>query len=151
MNSKLLILTTVSVFFVFASLYNANTSRKRLSGTTPSLLETKITTLSPVVVVGDRTRISWRVEAPSDFETTKTTVYYSKVSSPSAITKLDSPDAPSYQFHLSDYDQGFYKLPDTFEGYLTFPEAGNYYLRAYALVRGNHLWSEEVKITVTNE
>lgn len=150
MNIKLLTAIGLLLFISFVSLYRINTTKQKTASTATSHLEIKLSETLDTISTNSRTKLSWTVIAPNDFETTSTSIYYSQTSSPSAVTKLDSPDAVGYQFSFPDYKTGIYKLPDNFEVYTTFSEPGVYYLRAYALVRGNHLWTEEKKITVTN-
>lgn len=141
-----LIITALT--FTGLSYYNFKKANIQFANNTPSKLEIKINQLPVDIRVGQPVNISWSINAPRDFQTTNTTLYYSQISSPSAITKSDSPKAVGYQFSTLDYQSGDFNLPDKFDANVTFPRAGIFYLRAYAFVRGNHLWTEEKQIIV---
>ncbi len=141
-------LTLIVLIFCTFVYYNYNRARVALKDTRQSELGIELTTLPKTAEQGQRVFVSWLVTAPNDFQTTDTTIFYSSISTPSAVTKLDSPLALGYQFSLPDYRTGGFNLPFTFEGSIVFPKPGIYYLRAYSLIRNNHLWTEEKQITV---
>ncbi len=149
MQKTLVWFSISAAVFVGLVYYNAKLAQKNLSQGTPSKLAISILELPSQAKVGERVSISWEVEAPADFQTTDTTIFYSPVSTPSAVTKSDSPEAVGYQSSLSDYRQGSFYLPFTFDGSITFQKPGTYFLRAYSLVRGNHLWTDEKQITIS--
>lgn len=91
----------------------------------------------------------WSVEAPNTATTPTTTIYYSPISSPSALTTKDSPEAVGYSYHLTDYLNGNFSLPDTFSARTSFLR-GNVFYRAYAKVGNQHLWSKELKLVIHN-
>lgn len=93
---------------------------------------------------------SWKVSAPESFSTTSTGIYWNYESTPSALMKLDSPKAVGYPNYTEDYAAGLFKLPDSFSLNMKFPKAGIVYLRAYAKIDRDYLWTEErqVKISV---
>jgi len=137
-------------FAVFSLLvvYNYNKARVALKDTRQSQLS--IDVLAPQTAKqGQTVPFSWQITAPADFQTTDTTIFYSAVSTPSAVTKSDSPQALGYQFSLSDYRSGNFNLPHTFKANIVFPKPGVYFLRAYSFVRNNHLWTEEKQIVIT--
>lgn len=142
---KILLGFAVFTLLVF---YNYNRARVALKDTRPSQLSIGLS-VPQTAKQGQRVPVTWQVTAPGDFQTTDTTIFYSSTSTPSAVTKVDSPHALGYQFSLSDYRTGIFNLPYIFEGNIVFPKSGTYYLRAYSLVRNNHLWTEEKQITVT--
>jgi hypothetical protein len=88
---------------------------------------------------------TWNVQAPDTATTTLTTIYYGHVSSPSALTTSNSPQAVGYPYSLPDYSTGNYFLPDTFSASTSFFK-GNIFYRAYAKVGNQHLWSEEKRL-----
>lgn len=137
-------------FAIFTLLvaYNYNRARVALRDTRQSQLSIEIN-IPQVAKQGQTVPVSWQVTAPADFQTTDTTIFYSSVSTASAVAKTDSPQALGYQFSLSDYRLGNFNLPHTFEANITFPKPGTYFLRAYSLVRNNHLWTDEKQITIT--
>lgn len=101
------------------------------------------------MIINQPTNFSWKVDAPESFSTTATGIYWNYESSPSALTKFDSPKAVNYPNFTEDYSTGLFKLPDTFDLNLKFPRAGTVYFRAYALIDKDYLWTEERQITVT--
>ena len=136
------------LFFSLLVTYNYNRARVALKDTRQS--ELNIELFAPKTVIhGQSVPVTWKVTAPSDFQTNDTTIFYSSISTPSAVTKHDSPQALGYQFSLSDYRSGNFNLPYTFEGNIDFPMPGTYYIRAYSFVRDNHLWTAEKQITIT--
>ncbi len=137
------------LFFSLLVAYNYNRARVALKDTRQSELSIELTSLSQTATQGQTVPVTWKVTAPSDFQTNDTTIFYSSISTPSAVTKHDSPQALGYQFSLSDYRSGNFNLPYTFEGNVDFPMPGTYYIRAYSFVRDNHLWTEEKQITIT--
>lgn len=145
--------TVIKVFlglalFTLLVAYNYNRARVALKDTRQSQLSIEVF-VPDTAKQGQRVPITWQVTAPNDFQTTDTTIFYSSVATPSAVTKSDSPQALDYQFSLSDYRTGSFNLPYLFEGNIVFPQSGVYYLRAYSFIRDNHLWTEEKQITVT--
>ncbi len=93
-------------------------------------------------------KFSWKVNAPESFNTTSTGIYWSYESSPSALTKFDSPKAVGYPNFTEDYVSGLFKLPDSFDLNLKLPRAGVVYVRAYALIDKDHLWTQEKQIMI---
>jgi hypothetical protein len=135
------------IIFTLLVFYNYSRARLALKDTRQSQLTIDVA-LPVTAKQGESTPVSWQVVAPSDFQTTDTTIFYSSVSTASAVTKTDSPQALGYQFSLSDYRTGSFNLPYTFEASIVFPKPGVYFLRAYSFVRNNHLWTEEKQITI---
>lgn len=143
---KIILGITIFITLVF---YNYNRARVALKDTRQSELSIDLTLLPQTAKQGQRVPISWQVVAPADFQTSDTTIFYSSISTPSAVTKTDSPQALDYQFSLPDYRSGNFSLPYAFEGNIDFPKPGTYYIRAYSFVRDNHLWTDEKQITIT--
>ncbi len=100
------------------------------------------------VVPNQPVNFSWKVSAPESFSTTATGIYWNYESTPSALTKFDSPKAVSYPNFTEDYASGLFKLPDTFDLNLKFPHSGIVYFRAYALIDKDYLWTQERQIVV---
>lgn len=92
---------------------------------------------------------TWNIEAPSDFQTNYTTLYYDFYSTPSALTRNDSPDAVGYHYKTSDYLNGRFFLPSTFSSTVSFAKPTRVWFRAYSNIRGNHLWTEEKYLDIT--
>jgi|CXWL01.1.fsa_nt_gi hypothetical protein len=91
---------------------------------------------------------AWKVDAPNSYSAKSTGIYWNYESSPSALTKIDSPQAVMYPNYTEDFASGLFQLPDTFDLNLKFPKAGTVYIRAYALVDRDYLWTEERSLTV---
>ncbi len=89
----------------------------------------------------------WKVTAPDTATSLTTTIYYSPVSSPSALTTSDSPQAVGYYYSLTDYFDGIFSLPDTFSASTSLLK-GTVFYRAYARVGNQHLWSKEYQLEV---
>ncbi len=142
------IILGITIFIILVS-YNYNRARVALKDTRQSELSIELTSLPQTAKQGQTVSLTWQVVAPADFQTTDTTIFYSSISTPSAVAKYDSPQALGYQFSLTDYRSGSFVLPYKFEANITFPKPGTYYLRAYSFVRDNHLWTEEKQITIS--
>ncbi len=136
----------ITIFIILVS-YNYNRARLALKDTRQSELSIELF-VPETVTQGQTVPVTWKVNAPADFQTSDTTIFYSSISTPSAVTKFDSPQAVGYQFSLADYRSGNFNLPYVFEGNIVFPKPGTYYLRAYSFIRDNHLWTEEKQITI---
>ncbi len=143
MKSRTILLIALFLSFTVFVCYNYQKARQAIKETKPSRIEISFVNLSKTIKVGDKATISWQVDAPEDFRTQFTGLYYDTVSTPSAVTTTDSPAALSYELFTPDYMNGTFFLPDTFESTISFPKAGKYFIRAYAKVTGNHLWTEE--------
>lgn len=146
MTRRLLLL----VFFIFLVLvgYNYLLAQEQLKKVSPTRLSVELAAFPAETTVRTPTNISWSVEGPDNFFAEKTTLFWSYDSSPSALVRTDSPEAVRYTNFLPDYAEGLFRLPDNFAADLSFPKAGTVYLRAYAKVGDNHLWTPEAKIMV---
>lgn len=148
MTRRLLLLASL-VFFALVG-YNYFLAQKQLAKTSPTRLSVELIALPAETTVRTPTRLSWHIEGPDNFFAEKTTLFWSYDSSPSALARTDSPEAVRYTNFLSDYTEGLFRLPDDFDVNLSFPKAGLVYLRAYAKVGDNHLWTPEAKIIVSD-
>ncbi len=139
-HSKLLLLTSLLIFFFSLSLSEFLTYRRFLLRPLP---DTNITITNPPPDSSSLTpQISWRVSAPST-NLLSTAIYYDYLSTPSALLTSDSPQAVGYQFHTSDYSLGSFPAPATFIATLPLPHSGTIYYRAHANLNGLNLWSPE--------
>lgn len=139
-------LTILLIFFSLA-IFNQKKAQKEISlSQTPQY---KITLNNPVLDSPAAAPVSfnWTIQAPNTSFTSFTTIYYSPISSPSALTVKDSPQAVGYAYNLTDYINGNFSLPDTFSAAASFLK-GNIFYRAYAQVNNQHLWSKEIKLTI---
>lgn len=136
------------VVFVGLVLYNQNQAQKALTETQEAPLGIELFSYPETTKAGNRNTFIWRVNATNDLSTGFTTLYWSANSSPSALTKLDSPSIVGYERFVPDFTSGTFFLPYAFESTIVFDQPQTVYFRAYAKVRDNHLWSEEKKITI---
>lgn len=144
-------LKLILFLFVFSSLiyFNYSKAQKALQNTKNSVVTIKFINFPTTAPVGSLVNFSWRIEAPNEFQTSYTTIFYGPVSTPSALTKQDSPEAVGYPNKVMDYIGSSFFLPDTFNLNLTFPHPGKIWYRGYAKVREDHLWTEEKYLNLT--
>ncbi len=143
MKSLILKIILAAGIFSILVFYNYSLAQKSLRDAKPSVFTITLKNYQTESKLDTPTSFSWQVVAPQDFQTTYTTLYYGYSSSPSALTKLDSPDAVGYEYKTPDFIKGSYFLPFTFNVSITFPKTGRVWYRAYANIRGDHLWTEE--------
>ena len=149
MYKKILIYSIIAfISLSLAVFYNYQKAQKAIREQKPSVLLTDILSYPEKVTQGGQGTFFWRVDTPNDLVATKTTLYWSYESSPSALTTADSPEAVGYPNSTQDYLVGEFKLPDTFDSEIQFTKAGRVYFRSYAKVRDQHLWSPEFSLIV---
>lgn len=143
---------TYSLIFVFVVLaltyYNYQKQQTNLRGAKQTQFSIEFGQIPDSLTANQYGSFSWRVSAPESFSTRSTGIYWNYESSPSALTKFDSPLAAGYHNFTEDYASGLFKLPDTFDLNMRFPKAGIVYLRAYALIDNDYLWTQEKQIVV---
>jgi len=142
--SILFFITTVSLVF-----YNYQKQQKNLRNSRQTQFSINFEKIPETMTTNQPANVSWKVGAPESFSTTATGIYWNYESSPSALTKFDSPKAVGYPNFTEDYSSGLFKLPDTFDLNLKFPRVGTVYFRAYAKIDNDYLWTEEKQILVT--
>lgn len=128
--------------------YNYQNAQKAIREQKPSVLTSDLVSYPEKIMQNGKGTFFWHVDTPNDLIATKTTLYWSYESTPSALTAQDSPEAVGYPNYTNDYLVGEFKLPDTFDSEVQFSKAGRVYFRSYAKVRDQHLWSEEYSLTV---
>mgnify|MGYP001381451863 CR=1 FL=1 len=144
MNRRIIIYLLLSIFVLLGLIsYNYSIAQKNIKDLKQSPLSISLDSFPAILTVGEKGRFTWSVNAAPDLSTPLTTIYYGYTSTPSALTKGDSPDAVGYPLHLEDYAHGSFKLPDTFDANLQLKLPGKIFLRAYAKVGKEHLWTEE--------
>lgn len=129
--------------------YNYQRQQRNLSQARQTQFVIAFGKTPPAMIVNEPVNFSWQVSAPESFSTTSTGIYWNYESSPSALTKFDSPKAVGYQNFTEDYSAGLFKLPDTFDLNLKFPRTGTVYFRAYAKIDSDYLWTEEKQILIS--
>jgi len=139
------------VIFLALIYFNYTVARKNIQNGKSAEISTTLFSYPEAIGVDSKGLVMWSVQAPPDLKTDFTTIYYGQESSPSALTKFDSPQAVNYPYRLEEYTNGSFKLPDTFDAHITFDKPGIIYFRSYAKVGRDHLWSEEKSITVNNK
>lgn len=144
--SVILLVCVTSLIF-----YNYQKQQKNLRGGGQTQFLIRFEKVPDTMTMNQSANFSWEVTAPNSFSTTSTGIYWNYESSPSALTKFDSPKAVGYPHFTEDYSAGLFKLPDVFDLNLKFPRTGTVYLRAYALIDKDYLWTEEKRIMVTGK
>lgn len=147
-KKSLLILVGSVIAFIGLVGYNYFVAQRNIQNTQASPLSVSLASYPDSVSVGHNSTFIWDVDAPPDLSTPHTAIFWGYTASPSALTKLDSPEAVGYPFRQDDYWQGSFKLPDTFTVSIKFEKPGVVYFRAYAKVGNEHLWSEEKSLVV---
>ncbi len=137
-----------ALVFLLLVLYNLNQAQMRLKESRPTVFSIAFVSVPKTATVNVPVNFKWAVDAPNSFTTPITTIYYGYDSSPSALTKNDSPFAVRYPNFAPDYTDGRFQLPDNFDVNLTFGKKGTVYYRAYALIAGDYVWSPEASIIV---
>ncbi len=148
MKKNILILITGTIIFCGLVGYNYLIAQKKIKETRPAPLSIFLGSYPEIVELGQSGSFIWNIDSSPDLFTPRTTIYYGYTASPSALTTLDSPEAVGYAFHLSDYYDGIFRLPDTFEQSINFVKPGKIFFRAYAKVGNNHLWTDEKQLEV---
>lgn len=136
------------IFIILLVFYNYFQSQKAKREERSSIIQVSNLSFPETITAGSRGSFVWRIDAPSDLQTTATSIYWGYESSPSALTEADSPEAVGYPYHPSDYEVGDFRLPSDFDVSISFNEPGKIYFRSYAKVQKKHLWSEENTVTV---
>lgn len=110
---------------------------------------TSATIGSPRITVNStKISIDYDLSGSSNLKADSTGIYYSEVSTPSALTHLDSPQAVGYQQFTPDYAFGVFPIPGTYSVTITNLKPQKYYIRGYAHVDGKHLWTAEYPLVV---
>jgi hypothetical protein len=143
------IIFSLGLLLIFSLLifYNQQKAQKDILSSQTPIYDIALVNSPLNALANNPVDFTWNIEAPDTETTTSTTIYYSPVSSPSALTTEDSPQAAGYSFNLTDYMDGRFFLPDTFSSSISFLK-GTIFYRAYAKVGNQHLWSEEIKLEV---
>lgn len=142
---KALILALILVGFFLLSFFEFKLSREDLL----TQINQPSASISISSFPSDNTStptFTWRIDGPPS-TTNTTSIYYDYQSTPSAVTKADSPQALGYHYHTPDYFQGSFSIPQTFEASIT-PRTGPLFFRAYTYTNGEHLWTPEYKVIV---
>lgn len=132
----------ILVFFNYLRAQEAMKSRQE----SPRSVE--ITSYPKVIKAGEIGNFVWQVDSAPDLSTSYTAIYWGYESSPSALTKSDSPLAVGYPHLTQDYTSGRFLLPGTFDHNIRLDKPGKVFFRAYARVGGEHLWSAEGSLIV---
>lgn len=148
MKKLFLSLFIFTAMIITLAFYNYRLAQKRLAEARPTQFSIELIDVLSGAQTDIPIKFTWRVSAPESFLTGPTGIYYGYDSTPSAATKLDSPKAVAYPNFTPDYATGTFKLPDIFDVNLAFNRPGKVFFRAYALVGGDHVWSEERSLLV---
>jgi len=152
MIKKLLIYKVIFLLVVLSLIfYNYQKAQTALRQARETRLSIEFAKIPDTLKINQSGAFSWKVDAPNSFSTKTTGIYWNYESSPSALTKYDSPKAVAYHNYTEDYSTGLFRLPDTFDLNLKFSRAGVVYLRAYALIDNDHLWTQERQIKIISD
>lgn len=137
-------------FLFFAGLvyFNYQQAQKAIQDTRPAPLSIKLISYPDRIQVGRRGTFIWKIDSSPDLATSYTTLFWGYQSTSSALMKLDSPEAVGYPHSELDYASGSFRLPDTFDVSIFFNRVGQVWFRAYANIRGEHLWSDEHTLNI---
>jgi len=137
-------------FAVFSSLvlYNYLQAQSAIKDTRPSPLTIDLVSYPEAIKAGHTGTFIWRIEASPDLSTPSTTIYWGYEASPGALTKQDSPQAVGYPSSQPDYLSGNFSLPSSFDLNIKLTQPGQVFFRAYAKIKGDHLWTEEMSLKV---
>lgn len=138
---------TTLLILLFLVIYNYLQTQKNLNSH-PSQFNIELVNPPRQTQAGQRTNLAWRLNTSGSFSTTATTIYWSEISSPSALAKSDSPQAVGYPNSLPDYLTGNFPLPEEFDLDLVFEKVGTIFYRAYAKIGPDHYWTPEHQIKV---
>lgn len=147
LTKKLTTFFFLFIIFLLLIFFNLSKAQQDIASSTTPQYNTTLLNSPTIGLANNPVNFTWNVVAPNTANTTLTTIYYGHVSTPSALTKKDSPQAVGYPYALSDYINGTFFLPDTFSASTSFLK-GIVYYRAYALVGNQHLWSSETKLVI---
>jgi hypothetical protein len=147
-NKTFLYLPLIFLVFLGLIFFNYSIAQKNLKNTSSSQFNINIIKAPNETKAGDRNQFVYEVIADNSFSTSTTTIYWSEHSSPSALTKNDSPLAAGYERSLPDYQNGNFRLPETFDLGIIFDLPGTIYYRAYAKIGEDHYWTDEKKLYV---
>jgi hypothetical protein len=146
-KTLLTFIACISVFFGLVY-YNYLVTQKNLQNKLSTPQTVTITSFPNALKPDEFGNFVWQVSASPDQKTNTTTIYYGYESSPSALTINDSPSAVGYQYSLPDYQNGSFFLPDNFDVNIAFSKVGTVWFRAYANIRGEHIWSNESSLNI---
>lgn len=132
----------IAVFFLLVY-FNYLRAQVALKETRPSPLAVELVSYPESITIGGRGSFFWHVQSSSDLSTSFSTIYWGFHASPSALTKVDSPQAAGYPNFQSDFTSGRYSLPNDFDLRIKFDKLGRIFFRAYTKVGSDHVWSEE--------
>lgn len=135
--------------FIFVALvsYNYFTARSRQDNQ-PSTFSVDMLKYPSSLISGEAGNFEWQVNTNSSFKTNMTTIYWSYTSSPSAFMNLVHPAQAGYSSFASDYAQGEFSLPDTFQANIAFNQPGTIFFRAYSRINDRNYWSPEYSLEV---
>lgn len=139
-----------SVTFLLLSYLEFRQGRNEFLESGPSIEpKVSLTSVPESVHLDQPVALTWNIDTPTPRRVESTTIFYDISATPSALTTSDAPHAPGYAFSLPDYQSGQITSPGTFTATIYPPEFINkLYIRAYALVDGNHYWTPEYTINI---
>lgn len=110
--------------------------------------QVSLSALPKEVKPGQVFTISWSVSSPQPTQSKNTAIYFSSVSTPSAVTQMDTPAALGYTNMTPDFAGGDFSIPGDFSARIQAPQKGKIYLRGFAYIDGRNVWTDEQTIEV---
>lgn len=95
---------------------------------------------------GGLVNFTWRIDGPPAI-INHTSIYYGLVSNTGVFDDKVAPSDTKYTDFVKDFANGKYNIPLQFVGNTNIISPGTYYYRAYALVNGKNIWSNEYSFT----
>lgn len=142
-------ITVLVAFFLFLSLYHFLDLRRTLLG--QSSQEPLSIQMTEQNFSDDNLSIRWNLDTPVPRTISQTGIYYSSVSTPSALPTSASPYAVGYNNFTPDYQSGQYYLPDSFSVNIDLSDqTGTIYYRGYAKLGNAHYWTAQKSLN-TND
>lgn len=93
--------------------------------------------------------LDWDLTAPDNTTATETSVYWgleSKANAPA--NEQTAPSDMNYPNTTTEYTQGTFAVPGSFETNLLTPEGGTLFFRVHARMNDRHYWSAEQTIVI---
>lgn len=97
--------------------------------------------------VGQPVTFTWDINGPPTV-VNSTTVLFGLESNPGVLGSNVSPKDTKYTNQVPDFIKGSYNIPFRFVGNEKISSAGAYFYRAYTVIEGKNIWSDEYNLEV---
>lgn len=109
--------------------------------------EIKLLYYPQTVKYSENSTFTWELSGPKT-NTSFTTIVGAKESKPGKLDESIELSKTPYIILIKDFTNGLYSIPLRFTGNTTMPEIGTFYIRAYAIINGKNIWSDEYTLTI---